>query len=148
MLFTKALLETTRFAMYRDSSLISMTDLWWRHVLWSGREPTWSSIEVFYTEWWMRRGCTNVYFGNLKKYGLDLDVRVIKMRYVRAFGKSRVYESVIVLGGAIRADFVPQCFMKACRAGRLQFSPIFLHILSALFGIQIKRSRKTHESII
>ena len=25
-----------------------MTHLWWRCVLWSGREPTWSSIEVGY----------------------------------------------------------------------------------------------------
>ena len=30
------------------SSLISKTHLWWRHVQWSGREPTWSSVKVGY----------------------------------------------------------------------------------------------------
>ena len=34
-----------------------------------------------------------------------------------------MYESVKVLGGVIRADFVPQRIMKACRAGRLKFCP-------------------------
>ena len=62
-------------------------------------------------------------------------------------GKNRVYKSVNVLEGAIRADFVPQCIMKACRAGHHNFSLSFLHILSALFDIQIKRNRKTHEFI-
>ena len=81
-------------------------------------------------------------------YGLDLDVRVSKLKYGWASGKNRVYESVNVLGGAILADFVPQCIMKACRAGHLNFSPTFLHIRSALFGIQFKKSRKTHEFII
>ena len=59
-----------------------------------------------------------------------------------------MYESVNVLGGVIRNDFVPQVIMKACRAGRLNFMPRFLHIHSALFGLQVKRSRKTHEFII
>ena len=36
-----------------------------------------------------------------------------------------MHESVNVLGGAIRADFVPQYIMKACGAGRLNFSPTF-----------------------
>ena len=59
-----------------------------------------------------------------------------------------MYESINVLGGAIRADFVPQRIMKACRAGPFNFSPTFLHMLSALFDIQIKRSRKAHEFVI
>ena len=42
------------------SSSISRTHLWWRHVLWSGRGPTLSSIEVGYKEWWLRRVCTKV----------------------------------------------------------------------------------------
>ena len=37
-----------------------MTHLKWRHVLWSGREPTWSSIEVGFREWCLWRVCTNV----------------------------------------------------------------------------------------
>ena len=68
------------------------------------------------------------------------------MVWIWVFGENRAYESVIVLGGAIRADFVRQCFMIACRADRLSFST-FLHLLSA-FGIQIKSSRKTHELYI
>ena len=35
-----------------------MTHLWWRHVLWSGIEPTWSSIEVGFSievlKYWSR----------------------------------------------------------------------------------------------
>ena len=56
--------------------------------------------------------------------------------------KKRVYESISVLGGGILADFVPQCNMLVCRPGRLNFNflPTFLQILSALFGIQFKRS--------
>ena len=50
-------------------------------------------------------------------------------------------DSFKVLGVAIWADYVPQCDMKACRAGRVNFSPNFLHILSELFCIQIKRRR-------
>ena len=64
------------------------------------------------------------------------------------FGQKRVYESVIVLEGAIRADFVPQCFMIACRAGHLYFSATLLHILSALVGIQIRTSRETHKLVV
>ena len=79
---------------------------------------------------------------------MDLGVRVIKMRNGWAFGKNQVYESVNILGRAMRANFVPQCIMKACRASRINFSLNFLHILSALFDIQTKRSRKTHEFII
>ena len=45
------------------------------------------------------------------------------MRYGWVFGKNRVYESVNVLGGAIRTDFFPQCIMKACRTGRLNLRP-------------------------
>ena len=89
-----------------------------------------------------------VYFGKLLLNGMELEVGFMELRYGWAFGQNWVYESINVLWRAIRADFVPQCFMKACRAGRLNFSPTFLHILSALFGNQIKRSRKTHESII
>ena len=40
-----------------------------------------------------------------------------------AFEKKRMHESVIVLGGAIQADFVRQCVMKACRSSRLKFCP-------------------------
>ena len=69
------------------------------------------------------------------------------MRYGWVFGENRVYESVNVLGGAIQTDFVPKGIMKACRTGRLIISPNFLHILSALIGIQVKRSRQTHEFI-
>ena len=29
-----------------------MTHLWWRHVLWSGKEPTLSSTEVGFEEYW------------------------------------------------------------------------------------------------
>ena len=42
------------------NSLVSMTHLEWRHVLWQFREPTWSSIEIYYREWWLRRVCTYV----------------------------------------------------------------------------------------
>ena len=55
-----------------------------------------------------------------------------------------MYESVNVLGGATRTDFVQQCILKACIAGRLNVSPTFLHILSALIGIEFKRSREPH----
>ena len=41
------------------------------------------------------------------------------------FRQKRVYESVIILGGAIRTGFVPQCIVIACRAGRLNFLPAF-----------------------
>ena len=81
-------------------------------------------------------------------YEMDLGVRVTKVRDGSAFSKNRVYESVNKLGRKIRADFVPKCIMEACRTGRLNFSLSFLHILSALFEIQMKRSRKTHEFII
>ena len=81
-------------------------------------------------------------------YGLDLGVRVIRLRNGGAFGRNRVFESVNVIGGAMRTDFAPQCVMKACRIGHLKFSPTFLHILWALFDVQVKRSRKTHEFII
>ena len=43
--------------------------------------------------------------------------------------------------------FLPLCFLIACRAARLNFSPNFLHILSALCGNQIKKSRKTRKFI-
>ena len=43
-----------------------------------------------------------------------------------------MYESVNVLGGVIRVDSVPLCLLIACGAGRLNFSPTFLHILSAI----------------
>ena len=89
-----------------------------------------------------------VYFVNVIIYGLDLGVGVKKLRYGWAFGKKRVHDSVNILRGAIWTDFVPHCIMKACRTGRLNFSPTFLHKPSALFGIQVKRSRKTHEFII
>ena len=89
-----------------------------------------------------------VYLGNVRTYGLDLGVGVIKLRNGWAFGKSRVCESANVLGGAIRTDFVPQCNMKACRAGHLNFSPTFLHTLSALFDIRTRGSRKTHELVL
>ena len=59
-----------------------------------------------------------------------------------------MYGSVSVLGGAIRTDIVPQCIMKACKAGRLKFSASFVQLLSAIFDIQIQRSRKTHELIV
>ena len=36
-----------------------------------------------------------------------------------------MYESVNVLGGAIRVDFVALCILIAFRAGRLNFSPTF-----------------------
>ena len=49
---------------------------------------------------------------------------------------------------AIRVDFVPRFFMIACRAGRLNFSPSFLHVLSVIFDIQIRSSCKTHALII
>ena len=62
-------------------------------------------------------------------YGFDLGVRVKKLRYGWVLGKNRVYESVNVLGVAIRADSVPQCIMKACRVGRFNFSLTLLHIL-------------------
>ena len=75
---------------------------------------------------------------------MDLGVRVIKSRYEWALGRNRVYESVNVSG----ADFVPQCNMKACRVGSLNFSVTLLRILSELFAIQINRSRRTHEFII
>ena len=81
-------------------------------------------------------------------YETDLGVRVTKVRNGWAFNKNRVFESVDILGPAIRADFVPQCIMEVCRTGRLNFSLSFLHILSALFDIQMKRSRRTHEFII
>ena len=45
---------------------------------------------------------------------MDLEVRVTKARNGWAFSKNRVYESVNVLGRAVRADFVPQCFMEVC----------------------------------
>ena len=48
-----------------------------------------------------------------------------------------VYETVNVLGGAIRVDFVSLCILIAYRAGRLKFSPTFPHIPSVLFGSQI-----------
>ena len=67
---------------------------------------------------------------------------------VGLLAKNRMYEPVNVLGRAIRAEFVPQCIMKACRAGHLNFSLSFLHILQALFDIQMKKSRKMHEFII
>ena len=56
------------------------------------------------------QGLKTVCFGNVKLDGLDLGVRVIESRYGWAFG---VYESVNVLGGAMRTDFVPQCIFKA-----------------------------------
>ena len=34
-----------------------------------------------------------------------------------------MYEFVNVLGGVMPTDFFPQCFMKACRTGRLNFHP-------------------------
>ena len=37
-----------------------MTHFWWRHVLWSGRETTWSSIEVSYRQWCLIGVCTYV----------------------------------------------------------------------------------------
>ena len=89
-----------------------------------------------------------VYFGNVIIYGSNLGVQIIKVTYVWAFGKNQVYESVNVPGGEIRTDSVPQCIMKACRTGRLNFSPTFLRLLSELFGIQIKRSGKTHDFMI
>ena len=49
-----------------------------------------------------------VYVGNVILYGFDLDVRVVKLRHSWVSGKNWVYESVNVLGGAIRTDFVPQ----------------------------------------
>ena len=49
-----------------------------------------------------------------------------------------MYESVNVLGGAIQVDFDPQCIMKECRAGLLNFLPTFLHLHSALFDIKSK----------
>ena len=39
---------------------------------------------------------------------MDLEVRVTKARNGWVFSKNRVYESVNVLGRAVRADFVPQ----------------------------------------
>ena len=60
MLFNKILLKIMRFATYRDNNLISMTHLRWRLVLWPGREPTWSSIEVGYREWWLMMLCAYV----------------------------------------------------------------------------------------
>ena len=74
-----------------------------------------------------------LYLRNAIVCGLGMGVRVIELRQVCVFGKNRVHESVRVLGDAIRADFVPQCNMIACRAGRLNFKflPTFLHILSA-----------------
>ena len=89
-----------------------------------------------------------VYFGNVIIYKMDLGVRVTKVTNGCAFSKKRVYESVNVLERAIRADFVSECFMEVCRTGRLMFSLSFLHILSALFDIQMKRNRRTHEFII
>ena len=79
---------------------------------------------------------------------MDLGVRVTKLRNAWVFSKNRLYETVNVLGRAIRADFFPQRNIKACRAGRLKFSHSFLHILSALFDIQMKKSREMHEFIV
>ena len=54
---------------------------------------------------------------------LDLGVRVIELRLGWASDRTRVYESVNVLGGSIRTYFFPQCIMKACRTGRFNFYP-------------------------
>ena len=43
--------------------------------------------------------------------------------------KNRVYESFNFFGGSIRANIVPHCSMIASRTGRLDFVPIFLHVL-------------------
>ena len=58
-----------------------------------------------------------------------------------------MHESVNVLGGAIRADFVPQCNMIAFRSGRLNFFPSLPRVLLALFCIQMKSSHETRELI-
>ena len=79
---------------------------------------------------------------------MDLGVRFIELREGSVFGINRVYESVNVLGGAFRADSVPQCTMISCRAGRPNILPNFFHILSASFGIQNKSCRNTDEFII
>ena len=89
-----------------------------------------------------------VYFGKVKIYVKVLGVRVTNFINDWVFSKNRVYEPVNVLECAIWADFVPQRIMKACRAGHLNFSLSFPHILSALFDIQMKRSRKMHEFTI
>ena len=62
--------------------------------------------------------------------------------------KKWIYDSVTLLEAAIRADFVQQCAMTACRAGDLNFSPTISHVLSALFSLQFTSSPKTHEFII
>ena len=81
-------------------------------------------------------------------YGSNLGVRDIKVTHDWTFGENQLYESVNVLGGAMRTNFVPQCIMEACRAGRFKFMLTFMHILSALFGFQIRRNLETHEFII
>ena len=79
---------------------------------------------------------------------MDLDFRVIKLSKDWAFLAETEYESVNVLGDAIRVAFVPVCILIACGAGRLNFLPTFVHLQSVLFRIQINRSRKTHDFII
>ena len=74
-----------------------------------------------------------------------LGAQVNELRNGWAFGKNRVYECVNLLGGAIWADFVPKCFIIVWRAGRVSISPTFLHMLSALIGVQSKSGRETHE---
>ena len=78
-------------------------------------------------------------------HGIDLGVRVKKLKLKWVFGKNRMYGSVNVLGGAIRVNCFTQCDMKTRRAGHFNFLPTFLHLLSAIFGIYIKQSRKTHD---
>ena len=46
--------------------------------------------------------------------GMDFSAQNLELRYGWALSENQVYESVNVLGGAIRAIFVQHCIMIAC----------------------------------
>ena len=81
-------------------------------------------------------------------YGMDWGVPVFELRYDWDISKKRTCESVNVLGGTIGANFVPQSNMIACGAVRLEFSPTFLHVLSAFLGIELSSRLLTYELTI
>ena len=84
-----------------------------------------------------------VCFNKVILYGVDWGARVIVSEPGYVFGKNRVYDCINVIRAAIRANFLGKCVMIACRAVHFNISLNFLHVLSALFGIQFKSSCKT-----